>query len=103
MRRYVVKNLLRGLGISELPKIFTTHSKNFFCLYMVHPKTHEVKQICKKIKKIKTFNKIGEKRRYEGKNRRNRAKEMNESLHMKQKFNFFRLKNHAVPAWVERI
>ncbi len=70
---------------------------------MVHPKTHEVKQNCKKIQKIKIFDKIGEKRRYEGENEQNRAKKPNKLLLAKRKLNFFRLKKHAVPALVERI
>ncbi len=70
---------------------------------MVHPKTHEVKQNCKKIQKIKIFDKIGEKRRYGGENGQNRAEMQNKLLFTKRKLNSFRLKKHAVPALVERI
>lgn len=65
--RYSIKNLLRGLGISELPKILTTHFfKEFYYTLMLHPKTDEVKQNCKKMRQAKVFLKNGEKRRYTG-------------------------------------
>ncbi len=60
-----VKNLLRGLGVSELPKNLTTHFLEKFFIYpiMLHPLRHQVKQNCKKIQKVKIFIKNGEKRR----------------------------------------
>lgn len=60
-----VKNLLRGLGVSELPNNLTTHFfvKIFVYLIMLHPLRHQVKQKRKKIQKIKIFIKNGEKRR----------------------------------------
>lgn len=60
-----VENLLRGLGVSELPNNLTTHFFEKFFVYpiMLHPLSHQVKQNHKKIQKIKIFIKIGEKRR----------------------------------------
>ncbi len=74
MRQYEVKNLLRGLGISELPKIFTTHFKIFFDNLMLHLKRHKVKQKRKKSEENKTIEKNGEKRRYKPENARKQAK-----------------------------
>ncbi len=50
MQLNFMKHLLRGLGISELPIIFTTLFK-FFYSSMLHPKRLQVKTNCKKIRK----------------------------------------------------
>lgn len=48
MRQYWIMYLLRGLGISELPKIFTTQSEKIFITQFYTPQSMKSSKNAKK-------------------------------------------------------